>query len=119
REYKPREGLKAEVAGGVLQVSWRGERGDQLRAAFTLRNGQPVIAEFGIRNVTLARNLTPEFEVTSGRRRLSEQQMAPLRALGIALTPEVIEREKWNAFWDAPVMVPGAPKPTRGSPRLP
>src|SRR5205823_14466040 len=67
------DGLKTEVAGGALQVSWRGERGDQLRAAFTLRNGQPVIAELGVRNVTLARNLTPEFEVTSGKRRLSER----------------------------------------------
>src|SRR5262249_58830709 len=88
-------------------------------AAFTLRNGQPVISELGIRNTVLARNLSPEFEVTSGVRRLSEQQMAPLRALGIALTPEVIEREKWNAFWDAPLMVPGAPKTNLDLPRKP
>lgn len=45
--------------------------------------------------------------MTSEIRRLSEQQMAPMRELGIALTPEVIEKEKWNAFWDAPLMVPG------------
>jgi hypothetical protein len=122
--YTPLDGLRAEVAGGSLEVTWRGERGDQLRAAFTLRAGQPVIAEMGVRRnggswITLARNLTPEFEVTSGKRRLSEQQMAPLRALGIALTPEVIEREKWNAFWDAPVMVPGAPKANLDLPRKP
>jgi hypothetical protein len=55
----------------------------------------------------------PELEVTSGKRRLSEQQMAPLRALGIALTPEVIEREKWMAFWDAPLMISGALKTNR------
>jgi hypothetical protein len=119
REYKPLDGLKAEIAGNALRVSWRGERGDQLHAAFTLRDGQPVIAELGIRNAVLARNLTPEFEVTSGKRRLSEQQMAPLRALGIALTPEVVEREKWNAFWDAPLMVPGAPKTNLDLPRKP
>src|ERR1051325_4099092 len=91
RDYKPMEGLKAELAGGMLRVAWRGERGAQLHAAFTLRGGQPVIAELGIGGKMLARNLSPEVEVTSGKRRLSEQQMAPLRALGIALTPEVIE----------------------------
>src|ERR1043165_8124653 len=118
-EYRAVDGLKAEMAGGALRISWRGERGDPLHALFTVRNGQPVIAELGIRNLVLARNVTPEFEVTSGRRRLSEQQMAPLRQLGIALTPEVIEREKWNAFWDAPLMVPGAPKTNLDLPRRP
>jgi hypothetical protein len=123
QEYKPQDGLKAEMAGGALQVSWRGERGDQLRASFTIRGGVPTIAELAIRKggnwTVLARNLAPEFQVTSGVRRLSEQQMAPLRQLGIALTPEVIEREKWNAFWDAPLMVPGAPKTNLDLPRRP
>ena len=124
RNYKPLDGLKAELAGGAVQVSWRGEKGGQVRASFTIRNGQPLIAELGIRNtggawITLARDLTPEFEVTSGRRRLSEQQIAPLRELGVALTPDVIEREKWNAFWDAPLMVPGAPKTNLDLPRKP
>src|SRR5215475_10718479 len=118
-EYKALDGLKAEVAGGVLRVSWRGEHGEQLQAAFTVRGGQPGIAELAIGGKVLARNLGPEFEVTSGKRRLSEQQMAPLRALGMALTPEVVEREKWNAFWDAPLMVPGAPKTNLDLPRRP
>ena len=48
--------------------------------------------------ISLGQNLTPEFEMTSGVRRLSEQQMAPLRDLKIEFTPEVVEREKWNAF---------------------
>jgi len=47
------------MSGGALQVTRRGERGDPLRAAFAVRNGQPPIAEVGIRNITLARNLTP------------------------------------------------------------
>src|SRR5262249_52668786 len=75
--------------------------------------GQPLVREIAVRKgagdwVVLGRNLTPEFDVVTGRRRLSEQQAAPLRALGIALTPEVIEKEKWNAFWDAPLDIPGA-----------
>jgi len=62
------------------------------------------------RPLDLARkNLTPEFEVTSGKRRLSEQQMAPLRQLGIKFTPDVVDREKWFAFWDSPLMIPGSP----------
>ena len=118
-EYKALDGLKAEVAGGVLRVSWRGEHGEQLQAAFTVRGGQPGIAELAIGGKVLARNLGPEFEVTSGKRRLSEQQMAPLRALGMALTPEVVEREKWNAFWDAPLVVPGRQSTNLGLPRKP
>ncbi len=124
RDYKPQAGLKAEPSSGGLELSWTGERGDQLRASFSLRNGQPMIAELAVRGnagswIVLGRNLTPEFQVTSGKRRLSEQQMAPLRALGIALTPEVVDREKWNAFWDAPLMVPGAPNTNMDLPRKP
>ena len=110
--YKPQEGLKAQIRSGVLEVTWQGERSEQLRAQFAIRGGQPMVQELAARKnggswIVLGRNLTPEFEVTSGVRRLSEQQIAPLRELKIALTPEVIEREKWNAFWDAPLMVPG------------
>ena len=36
----------------------------------------------------LGRDLTPEFEVTSGKRRLSEQQLAPLRCAGNRAHPE-------------------------------
>ncbi len=121
---KAMEGLKAEMRNGALEVSWDGARGQQLRAAFAVRNGQPMIAELlahrpGGAWIVLGRNLTPEFQVTSGRRRLSEQQMAPLRQLGIALTPEVVQREQWNAFWDAPLMVPGQANTNYDMPRKP
>jgi hypothetical protein len=110
--YKAVEGLKAEPASGGIHVTWQGERNQQLGAIFAISNGQPVIHELAVRKAggnwtVLGQDLTPEFEVTSGVRRLSEQQAAPLRALKIEITPEVIEREKWNAFWDAPLMVPG------------
>src|SRR5690242_2868935 len=122
--YKPQDGLKAESRNGALEVLWTGARGQELRAAFAVRNGQPTIAELAARKtggnwIVLGRNLSPEYEVTTGKRRLSEQQMAPLRALGIQLTPEVVEREKWNAFWDAPLMVPGLPKTSLDLPRKP
>ncbi|MES1258204.1 MAG: hypothetical protein ABUS51_07230 [Acidobacteriota bacterium] len=122
--YKPQDGLKAQIHGGTLELTWDGERHEQLRAAFALRDGQPVVEELAARKaagkwITLGKSLTPEFEITSGVRRLSEQQMAPLRDLKIELTPEVIEREKWNAFWDSPLMVPGRPGTNLGLPRKP
>ncbi len=124
KDYRPLDGLKAEMRSGALELSWAGARGQELRAAFTIRSGQPVVSELAARKtggawIVLGRNLSPEYQVTTGVRRLSEQQMAPLRGLGIALTPEVVEREKWFAFWDAPLMVPGAPKTNLDLPRKP
>jgi hypothetical protein len=122
--YKAQDGLKADLRNGALELSWNGSPGQQLRASFTIRNGQPVVAELAAHKsggnwIVLGRNLSPEFEVTSGKRRLSEQQMAPLRQLGIELTPAVVDREKWFAFWDAPLMVPGAPRTNLDLPRKP
>src|SRR5690349_10185643 len=123
-EYRPADGLAATVSSAGLQLVWQGDRGRQLRALFTIRDGQPVVAELAVRNATgpwavLARDLTPEFEVTSGRRRISEQQLEPLRHLGFALTPELLEAEKWKAFWDAPLEIPGAKGTNPGLPRKP
>src|SRR5581483_1070346 len=123
-EYKALDGLRAEMRDGALEVSWQGEPGEMLRASFAVQNGQPAIRELAVRKngggwTTLGRDLAPEFEVTSGRRRLSEQQMAPLRKLGVQFTPEVVNREKWFAFWDAPLMVPGAPNTNMDMPRRP
>ena len=122
--YKAQDGLKAQLHGSVLEVAWQGERSEQLRASFTIRGGQPVVDELAARRnggnwIVLGKNLTPEFEITSGVRRLSEQQMAPLRGLKIELTPEVVDREKWYAFWDAPLMVPGRQGTNLGLPRKP
>ncbi|MEJ7606826.1 MAG: hypothetical protein WKF37_11295 [Bryobacteraceae bacterium] len=60
-----------------------------------------------------------EFELTSGVRRLSQQQVAPLREQNVKLTPEVVDREKWNAFWDAPLMIPGRINTNVDMPRKP
>jgi hypothetical protein len=124
KDYKKLSGLSAEIHGGTLEVSWDGERGEQLKAGFAIRDGRPVVSDLeakksGGKWVVLGRDLAPEFEVTSGVRRLSEQQMAPLRKLGLAFTPELIEREKWFAFWDAPLMIPGQPKTNMDLPRKP
>src|SRR5947207_4693703 len=123
-QYKSADGLKAENHGGALQLSWQGERGEQLRASFAIRDGQPTVTELAARAgggawKILGRNLTPVYELTSGVRRMSEQQLGPLREMNAKLTPELIEREKWNAFWDAPLMVPGRIGTTMDLPRKP
>src|SRR5204862_6541367 len=89
--YKPQDGLKAQLRGSALEIAWDGERREQLRATFTIQAGQPVVQELAARKnggqwSVLGRNLSPEFEVTSGVRRLSQQQIAPLRELKIELT---------------------------------
>jgi hypothetical protein len=121
-EYKPLEGLKADVVAGQLQVNWRGDGNQQLRAVFGVKDRQPLVRELAVRRgaaawSVLARNLTPEFDVVSGRRRISEQQLAPLRELGCAITPELVEKEKWNAFGDAPLDIPGTSGTNRTSSR--
>ncbi len=122
REYKRIDGLQAQMRGDILEVTWQGQHQQQLQASFMVRGGQPMVHELAARatkgnRIVLGRDLVPEFEVTSGVRRMSEQQAGPLRALKVEITPEVIEREKWNAFWDAPLMVPGAG--SLGLPRKP
>ncbi|MCU1233524.1 MAG: hypothetical protein JWP63_1491 [Candidatus Solibacter sp.] len=122
--YHAQDGLTAQMRSGALELSWTGERGEQLRAQFAVRAGQPVVQELAARKgsgswIVLGKNLSPEFEITSGVRRLSNQQIGPLRELNIALTPDVIEREKWNAFWDSPLMVPGRSGTNLDLPRKP
>ena len=124
RQYKALEGLVAEARDTGLQITWQGEHDQQLRAVFAISNGQPVVRELAVRKnngnwSVVAQGLTPEFDVTSGRRRISEQQLAPLRKLHPELTPELLEREKWNAFWDAPFEIPGAKNAGADMPRRP
>ena len=122
--YKPVEGLTATVHEGVLEVKWRGERAQQLRAEFAIQNDQPIVRELasrisGANWIVLGRDLAPEFQVTSGVRRLATAQAEALRHIHGALTPDLIEREKWNAFWDAPLSVPGNPRAGDSSIDLP
>ena len=114
KEYKPLDGLQAQMSSGRLQITWQGERDQQLRAAFSIRDGNPVISELAVRKggdwIVLGRDLAPVFDVVSGRRRISEQQLQPLRQLGLDKDAAFLDKEKWKAFWDAPLQIPGAPK---------
>src|SRR5256712_11762530 len=122
--YKEAPGLKAETSAGSLRVTWQGAREQELRVSFGLLNAAPVIREMEVRRqdgrwTVLGRDLSPEFHVTAGRRRISEQQLEPLRRLGLDRDADFLEREKWKAFWDAPLVIPGAGGTNPGLPRMP
>jgi hypothetical protein len=110
--YRAATGLVATVQQDTLVVTWAGEQGSELRTRFGLEAAQPVVRELAVRPRTgqwaiLGSNLHPDFHVTTGVRRLTTQQAQPLRQLGIEITPEIIDKHKWHAFWDAPLVVPG------------
>ena len=110
-DYKPVEGIHAKMNQGTLEVAWRGEAREQLQALFTIREGHPVAQQLAARSNgawhILAKDLTPDFQVTTGRRRISSTQRNLLKKLGID-TPAEEEVRKWNTFWDAPLVIPGS-----------
>ena len=140
--YKPAPGLTAALAGDALAVTWEGAGGSELRARFGIDRGTPTIRELAVRHkggawATLATNVTPEFRVVSGMRRMTQQQLRPdsIEALGGKPSAKVwelfkkddstwideairegqvkesdVERWKWEAFWDAPLYVEGSGK---------
>jgi hypothetical protein len=120
--YKAVDGVKAVADDGAVTLTWQGEHQQELRASFALRDGQPVVQELAARKAgggwaVLGKDLTPEFQVTTGRRRMSKTEDDILKRLN-AETPENQERYKWNVFWDAPLAVPGTdPSHLIGPPR--
>jgi hypothetical protein len=118
--YKAQDGLTATGAGDGVRVSWSGARGRQLRASFDISGGAPVVRELAARQAgggwkVLGHDLTPEFAVTAGLRRISQQQLSPLKAVN-QTSPAFLEVEKWKVFWDAPLAIPGL---AGTNPRLP
>ena len=114
-QYKAAAGLTAQIDQDLLVVSWTGQGGAELRARYAIDNRRPVIRDLSIRKAggqwaVLGRNLTPEYHVTSGIRRMGNDQANPLRAAGIELTDEVVNKHRWYAFWDAPLVLPDGPE---------
>ena len=110
--YKAVPGLTAVSEPGGVDLTWDGEGNQQVRLRLTITGGAPVIRELAVRNtgaawVTVAGNASPEFRVVSGLRRITNQQLDPLAGLGVEITPAIVERYKWEAFWDAPLNIPG------------
>jgi len=114
-QYKAGAGLTAAMEQDVLAVTWSGSAGSEVRARYAIEGAQPVVRELAVRKsggqwVILGQNLHAEVRVTSGIRRMSTQQAQPLRAAGVVLTQEVIDKNRWYAFWDAPLLLPNSPE---------
>ena len=91
-------------------------------AEFALQGGQPVVRELAARKTggpwaVLGRNLSPEFEVSTGKRRISTTQTG-MMAKQKTDTPENEDARKWDTFWDAPLVLPGG-NSVKGTPRDP
>jgi hypothetical protein len=107
-DYRSLPGLAASVAGDALTLGWGGEKGQELRLRFVVAGGTPTIQELAVKRsgaawAILASNVTPDFRVVSGLRRVTDQQLDPLRRLHVDITQDVIDKYKWDAFWDAPL----------------
>jgi len=110
--YTPIAGVRVDATSDNVTIEWTGEVNQQLRAQFALRNNRPVVTELGARAaagtwIVLGKDLDPQFEVTTGRRRISSTEMDILKAQN-QITPENLEQYKWNVFWDAPLVLPGS-----------
>jgi hypothetical protein len=106
-------GMQVKADSDGVTVTWQGEAGATLRASFGLRGSQPVVRELAAQQggdwAILAHDVLPDFQVTTGQRRISTAQMQFLKNAHLD-TPQEIERRKWLTFWDAPLAVPGNPR---------
>jgi hypothetical protein len=130
--YRPASGLTAQLAGDLITLAWDGDRGDELRLRLAIDASVPTVRELSVRRkggswAIVGANLTPEFRIVSGFRRITNQQLQPLRGLNVPITPAIVDKEKWNAFWDAPLDLsqmtragnPPPPEGIAGQPGLP
>ncbi len=106
--YTPTGGITARVSGDVLFVQWPGAEDELLRLGLSIVDGTPTIDELAIRRegqawTTITTDTRIEFKITEGLRRISNQQLSPLRNLGVELTQDVVDTYKWDVFWDAPL----------------
>ena len=127
-----RSGITATVTSETLAVEWEGAGDVRLRLRLDVVDRAPVITQLAMRDgqsdwTTVLTDARVEFTIVEGRRRITNQQLAPLRSLGVELTEEIVDRHKWDAFWDAPLdlreSTPGGNPPPQegvaGQPGLP
>lgn len=112
--YTAASGLSATMSGGLLTLDWQGAGTERLSLSLAVRAGTPRVDELAISSSSTPRTVIAsdaafEFKIVEGFRRISNQQLVPLRALDVELTSEVVDRYKWDVFWDAPLDLRDAP----------
>lgn len=123
KDWNGLAGVTVTASRDSVELTWPGEQGQQNRARFALRNGQPFVAELAARKpggawIVLGKDLTPDFQITTGRRRISATELDILKKLHKD-TPEAENEYKWNVFWDAPLEIPGLDSHLVGPGRTP
>jgi hypothetical protein len=107
--YRPVGSLRAENVGGLgVSLRWDGANDERLALSFGVADGTPVITGLSIQEgsgplVQVLSDAGFEFRIVEGFRRISNQQLSPLRGLNVELTQDVVDRYKWDVFWDAPL----------------
>lgn len=109
-EYQNTSNIEVSQNAGILNVSWTGQDQQNLSLALEVIEGAPVIRALDLweGNNPRKRLLTDakiEYQVVEGFRRISNQQLAPLRELNVELTQAVVDQFKWDVFWDAPLLI--------------
>ena len=110
--YKEAAGLTAAADGRTLTLTWAGPQNDELRMRLAVNAGTPTIAEVALRKgggawTTVATDLTPEYRVVSGWRRMDREAYPELVEIFGKVSQELLDKYKWDAFWDAPLRIPG------------
>ncbi|HVZ64107.1 MAG TPA: hypothetical protein VG838_00745 [Opitutaceae bacterium] len=122
--YTAATGLTATVEKDELTVTWADGARGELRARYAVDQGQPVIRELSVRKAggkwaALGQNLTPEFNVKTGHRRIDFVGLSNFARFGQDITSRAVkDREAWYSFWDAPFVIPGEPTRNPDLPRL-
>ncbi|MCA9739362.1 MAG: hypothetical protein KC645_17185 [Gemmatimonadetes bacterium] len=98
----------AEASAAGVRLTWDGTDGARVRMALERGSSGPRIVQWELADAgadfrTIARDVGFDLEVVEGYRRISNQQLVPLRELGVELTSDVVDRYKWDVFWDAPL----------------
>ena len=124
RDYSALPGLSATASAEALILAWEAERGTELRLRLTIDRGVPTVDDLAVRArggswASVVTRATPDFRIVTGLRRMSNQQIAPLRELSVEITPGIVDAKKWDAFWDAPLDLSppgrgGNPPPAQG-----
>ena len=82
--YAASPGLTATCTTTEVTLTWTGQKTDQLRMRLAINGGTPTIADLAIRKpggawTSVASNLTPEYRVVSGWRRLDQEAYPELK----------------------------------------
>ncbi|MEX2130709.1 MAG: hypothetical protein WD772_04430 [Pseudohongiellaceae bacterium] len=106
--YRNSSDIQVTATATQLSVLWNGSADQQLQMELVLIDNEPVIHSLLLRDsstpwTTLLTDSRIEYRIVEGFRRISNQQLVPLRQLGVELTQEVVDRYKWDVFWDAPL----------------